>query len=197
MGNLIGMRDILQRSLDDGCHLLKSWSTDPNAISAMESISQALVTAFQSNRKVLSCGNGGSMADAMHFAEEFSGRFRKDRPPLPVIALCDATHLTCVANDFGFEFVFSRLIEALGHPGDVLIAISTSGNSPNMIRAVEKGIERGMVVVGLVGKGGGRMAEVCDMVLHAPGETSDRIQELHMIALHAMIEAVESKLGYL
>ena len=137
------------------------------------------------------CGNGGSLCDATHFAEELTGRFRNDRPPLPAIALSDAGHITCTANDYGFEFVFSRGIEALGKPGDVLILLSTSGNSPNILNAAKAGREKHMWVFGLLGKGGGAVKPLCDECVVVPGETSDRIQELHMLALHTVVEGIE------
>ena len=136
------------------------------------------------------------MADAMHFCEEFSGRFRNDRPPYPAIALSDPTHLTCVANDYGYEYVFSRQVEALGHDGDCLLVLSTSGNSASIVRATQAAKERKMTAIGFLGKGGGEVAALCDIAIVAPGATSDRIQELHMLALHALIEAVELELGH-
>ena len=117
-----------------------------------------MVNAMRSGGKVISCGNGGSMCDAMHFAEELTGRYRADRLALPAIAISDPSHLTCVGNDHGYEFVFSRFVEAMGQPGDVLLAISTSGNSPNVVRAAQAAKDGGMMVVGLTGKDGGALA---------------------------------------
>ena len=134
------------------------------------------------------------MCDAMHFAEEWTGRFRKDREPMPVIALGEPSHLTCVANDFGFESVFSRPIQALGHPGDLLITISTSGNSENVIQAAQIAKVKGMTVFGMLGKDGGKLKTKCDQYIIAPGSTSDRIQEIHMLVLHILIEVVEQKM---
>jgi D-sedoheptulose 7-phosphate isomerase len=134
------------------------------------------------------------MADAMHVAEEFSGRFRLDRRPYPAIALSDPAHLTCVGNDYGFDHVFARQVQALGQPGDALLVMSTSGNSPNLVRAAETAKQRGVFVIGALGRGGGELRSLCDEVLMAPGEGSDRIQELHMLAFHAIIEAVELEL---
>lgn len=145
---------------------------------------------------MLTCGNGGSMCDAMHFAEEWSGRFRSDRRPYPALALSDPAHMSCVANDYGFESVFARQVEALAQPGDVLVLLSTSGNSPNIVAAARAGKTAGASVIGLLGKGGGEARELCDVVIHAPGENSDRIQELHMLALHVIIEVVEKRLGH-
>jgi D-sedoheptulose 7-phosphate isomerase len=155
-----------------------------------------LTICFKAGNKLMTAGNGGSMADAMHVAEEFTGRFRADRPPLPAIALSDATHLTCVANDYGFEHVFSRPVEALARPGDVVLLLSTSGNSQNLVLAAQAARQRKAAVIGFLGRGGGLLLPHCDIAVMAPGETSDRIQELHMMALHAVIHAVEVELGY-
>ena len=143
--------------------------------------------------KVFICGNGGSLCQAMHFAEECTGRFRKDRRPLPIIALADASHITCVANDFGFDQVFARPIQALGKFDDLLIVLSTSGNSPNIIQAVASANEKLMKVIGLLGRDGGEVRGMCDLYLIAPGETSDTIQEIHQVVLHLLVEEIERK----
>lgn len=149
-----------------------------------------------SGGKILACGNGGSLADAMHLCEELTGRFRKDRRAYPALCLSDPTHLTCVGNDFGFEEVFRRGVEAFGKPGDLLFALSTSGNSENIVRALTEARNARVFSVGLLGGDGGRCAPLCDLPLVFPGNGSDRIQELHMLALHALIEAVEAHLGH-
>ena len=149
---------------------------------------------FRRRGRVLICGNGGSFCDALHFAEEFTGRYRKNREALPVMALGEASHTTCVANDFGFEDVFSRQVEAFGHEGDLLIGISTSGNSKNVIKAIEQAQSQEMQTAALLGKDGGRIKGMCDLEWIVPGETTDRIQELHMCILHITIEAVEREL---
>jgi D-sedoheptulose 7-phosphate isomerase len=190
------MRRVLEQALADGQRLLAECERSEAFIGSVEAAGAAVVKAFRLGGRVFSCGNGGSMSDAAHFAEEFSGRFRNDRPALPVLAFTDAAHITCVANDYGFEFVFSRMVEALGKPGDVLVLLTTSGNSANLIRAAQSARSMGLVVVGFVGKGGGALAPLCDIVVSAPGETSDRIQEVHMLALHALIESVEAEMGY-
>jgi len=154
-----------------------------------------LVNTFQTGGKVLIAGNGGSLADAMHFAEEWTGRFRTDRRPYPVIALSDPTHLTCVANDYGFEHVFSRMVTALARPGDIVILLSTSGNSRNLLLAAEAAHDIGAQVVGFLGRGGGQLAPMCDLAFIAPGETADRIQEIHMLCLHILTEVTESELA--
>lgn len=176
--------------------LMERFAQDPEGIRVLLECEAILSEAVRERRKVLICGNGGSLADAMHFAEEFSGRFRKDRPPYPAIALSDPTHMSCVANDYGFAHVFSRQVEALGHEGDVLIALSTSGASENILEALKAGRARGMCCVGFLGKGGGPALALCDLALLAPGETSDRIQEIHMLCLHLLVQAVEETLGH-
>ena len=143
----------------------------------------------------MSAGNGGSMCDAMHFAEEWTGRFRGNRSALPAIAFSDPSQLTCIANDFGYDEVFARSVEAYGRKGDLFVAISTSGNSPNILRACEVARERGITVVGLLGKGGGALLSLCDVAVVVPhATTSDRIQEIHLKVIHAVIEAVERRL---
>ncbi|MCB8931964.1 MAG: SIS domain-containing protein [Fimbriimonadaceae bacterium] len=190
------MHRIFDRAFSDAAQALASFRADPEIQSSLLEIAEALTEVLRKRGRVLVCGNGGSLADAMHFAEEWSGRFRGDRPAYPVLALSDPTHLTCVANDFGFEHVFSRQVEAFGHEGDLLIVLSTSGHSANIVEAAEAGRRRGMRVVGFLGKGGGRVRGLCDWCIVAPGETSDRIQELHMLALHVLIEVVEEALGH-
>ncbi|HVT11901.1 MAG TPA: SIS domain-containing protein [Fimbriimonadaceae bacterium] len=189
------MREGMETALREASAALEAFRQNSATFDAMAAIVEAVSTAFKNRGRVFACGNGGSMADAMHFAEEFSGRFDQDREPYPALALSDPAHLTCVANDYGFEHVFSRQVEAFGHEGDVLLILSTSGNSPNIVKAAEAGKARGMTVVGCLGKGGGKVAPLCDIVLHAPGARSDRIQELHMLALHAIIEAVEREMN--
>jgi len=163
---------------------------------ALDEVLYMLTVCFKAGGKLMTAGNGGSLADAMHVAEEFTGRFRNDRRPLPAIALADPTHMSCVSNDYGFDHVFSRPIEALAQPGDIVLLLSTSGNSQNLILAAQAARAKKAAVIGFLGRGGGNLAPLCDIVVMAPGETSDRIQELHMMALHAIIQAVEVELGY-
>jgi D-sedoheptulose 7-phosphate isomerase len=152
--------------------------------------------AIRKGHKIISCGNGGSMCDAMHFAEELSGLFREERKALPAIAISDPSHLTCAGNDYGFDAIFSRFIEAFGQPGDVLLAISTSGNSGNVIKAAQEAKSRGMKVIGLTGKTGGKLAGLCDVEIRAPHtEYSDRVQEIHIKIIHSLILFIEKEIN--
>lgn len=170
---------------------LAAFAEDQAAVERIAIVAQELAECFESGGKALICGNGGSSADAMHFAEELTGRFRKERPALPALACTDPGHITCTANDYGFENVFSRWIEAHGRRGDVVIVLTTSGNSENIVRAVAAAKDQGCKTVSLLGKGGGKLSGECDFEWIAPGEHADRIQEVHMLILHALIEGVE------
>lgn len=157
-------------------------------------IADVLVHCLKSGGKIMIAGNGGSHCSALHFAEELTGRFRKDRPALGALAFGEATHATCTGNDYGIEHVFSRQVEGLGRKGDVLVLLSTSGNSPNLIRAAEYAHDMGIKTIGLLGRLGGRLWKDTDIPVNFPGETSDRIQEMHMLALHLLVELVEREL---
>ena len=182
---------VIRNSLNEAQHVLNQFIQAPQNIEIMNEAVDLIKDVFERRGRIFACGNGGSMCDAMHFAEEWTGRFRKDRQPLPAMALGDASHLTCVANDYGYEEVFARPILAFGHAGDLLVAISTSGNSVNVLRAAEAAKSREMKVLGMLGKDGGKIKSHCDLCLIAPGSTSDRIQEIHMMVLHILIESVE------
>ena len=171
--------------------LIQSSSTVP----ALARIIDAVSAAISANHKVLICGNGGSLCDAAHFAEELTGRFRNDRRPYAAIACTDAGHITCTANDYAFEHVFARWVTALGQRGDVLIVLSTSGNSANCLNAAAAAKAAGVTTVALLGKYGGQLRGACDLELIVPGETSDRIQELHMLLLHTVVEGLEARCG--
>jgi D-sedoheptulose 7-phosphate isomerase len=160
-------------------------------IAKVQDISHTLAAGFQRGNQVLVCGNGGSSCDAMHFAEEFVVKLRNNRKALPAIALTETSALLAAANDYGFEHIFARGVEAFGKPGDMLVAISTSGDSPNIIRAVKAARLKKMITVGLLGRDGGKMKGLCDFELIVAGPTSDRIQETHMAILHIIIEGVE------
>ena len=186
---------IIKNNFTEAQQLLTQFLNDSKNISAIEAAGLLLINAFKSGNKVLSCGNGGSMCDAMHFAEELSGRFRENRKALPALANADASHISCVANDYGYEFIFSRYLEALGNKGDVLLAISTSGNSPNVLNAIATAKEKGMFVIGLTGKDGGKMATLCDVEIRAPhSQYADRAQEIHIKVIHSLIQLVETSL---
>ena len=156
---------------------------------------ELLTAQLRLGNKVISCGNGGSMCDAMHFAEELTGRFRNDRKPIAALSISDPCHISCVANDYGYYEVFARYVEAIGKPGDVLLAISTSGNSSNVNKAAKVAGEKGMKVIALTGKDGGQLSENCDIEVRAPkSEYADRAQEIHIKVIHALIEYVEKNL---
>ncbi len=189
------MKDIILAELEQAHRILEAFRADPDRIEAIEAAARIMSEALRQGHKIISCGNGGSMSDAMHFAEELTGRFRHNRPALPAIAISDPAYLTCVGNDYGYEAVFSRFIEGMGQQGDVLLAISTSGNSPNVLRAIEAARHRGMKVVGLTGKGGGAMADRCDVEIRAPRSPySDRAQEIHIKVIHVLILLIEKSL---
>ena len=174
--------------------ILDLFSTDQN----MQKISDAieiLSNSLSQGSKVISCGNGGSMCDAMHFAEELSGRFRNDRRGLAALSISDPSHISCVANDYGYEYVFSRYVEAVGKKGDVLLGISTSGNSENVIKAVKTAKEKGIKSIVLTGKTGGQLADLADLEIRAPqSEYADRAQEIHIKVIHALIDGIERSL---
>ena len=189
------MRSEIDAALTDAADAVARLRTDDAALRAIEAAAGTLATAFRARRRVFSCGNGGSMCDAMHFAEELSGRFRDDRPPLAAVAISDPAHLTCTANDYGFEQVFARYVEAHGNAGDVLVAISTSGKSPNILAAASRAKAAGMSVIALTGNAGSPLAAQADVEICTPvGRYSDRIQELHIKVLHILIELVERTL---
>ena len=167
-----------------------------DALDFIEKVSGLISACFEKGNKLLVAGNGGSFCDAMHFTEELTGFFRKKRKPLPALCLGDVGHLSCVSNDAGFEFVFSRLVESLGQAGDCLCVLSTSGNSDNLIRAVESAKEKGIHTVAFLGKTGGNLKGLCDIEWIVEGFlTSDRIQEAHMASIHILIEMIEHNLN--
>ena len=182
--NFIEAQKVLEKFLSDDANFEK-----------IKSAGDIMVDALNSGGKIISCGNGGSMCDAMHFAEELTGRFRDDRKAIGAVSISDASHLTCVGNDYGFDRIFSRYVEGLGREGDVLLAISTSGNSKNILNAIDAAKERGMKIVGLTGKDGGKMATVCDVEIRSPqSKYSDRVQEIHIKVIHTLIDYIERNL---
>jgi D-sedoheptulose 7-phosphate isomerase len=188
-------RDPVRSSFDEALATLQAFIAAPQALANVQRFVAVAAETLRRGNKLMSCGNGGSMCDAMHFAEEWTGRFRGNRDALPAVAFSDPSQLTCIANDFGFDEVFARQVEALGRRGDVLVLMSTSGNSPNCLRAIEEAKKRGITTVGLLGKGGGKMLALVDIPIVVPlATTSDRIQEVHIKVLHIAIEAVEREL---
>lgn len=181
-------------SLLDAQKTLNAFIENKDNSEKINSAISLMVESFKNNGRAFSCGNGGSMCDAMHFAEELTGRFRKERKPLAAMAINDPSHLTCVSNDYGYDVVFSRYVEAWGNKGDILLAISTSGNSPNVLLAVEAAKKKGMKVVGLLGKGGGKLKDMVDVALVVDSSVSDRIQEIHIKCIHIFIEGIERSL---
>lgn len=185
------LKENIRNSYLTAFETVKAFVENEENIEKTEKIAQELGLAYKNGKKSLIAGNGGSNCDAMHFAEEFTGRFRKDRRALPSISISDSSHITCVGNDYGFDFVFAKGVEAFGQEGDFFFGISTSGNSKNIIEAVKSAKERNLKTVALLGKDGGKLKGVCDYEFIIPGETSDRIQEVHMMILHIIIEGVE------
>ena len=175
--------------------MIDDFAADETNIEKIRTAGELMADCVRNNHKVISCGNGGSMSDAMHFAEELTGLFRELRPAIPAISISDPSHITCAANDFGFENIFSRYIEAIGQPGDVLLAISTSGNSQNIVNAALAAGKKKMKIVALTGKNGGKMADHCDIEIRAPfSRYSDRTQEIHIMIIHCLIQYIESHL---
>ncbi len=167
----------------------------PENIQRIVEAGEIMTTALRNGGKIISCGNGGSMCDAMHFAEELTGRFRDDRPSISAVSISDPSHITCVANDYGFDYVFSRYVEGNGSKNDVLLGISTSGNSKNVINAIDAAKAKGMKVIGLTGKDGGKMAGQCDVEIRAPkSDYADRAQEIHIKVIHSLILYIENNL---
>lgn len=181
-------------SFERARNALEALIADRTHAAKVEQVAEILAASFRAGCKVLACGNGGSACDAMHFCEELTGRFRNDRPALAAVACVDPGHLTCAANDFGFENVFSRWVEALGRKGDVLIALSTSGNSENVVRAIKAAREAGLTTVTLLGRDGGLLKGRADVEWIVPGDAAERIQELHMLILHVLVESVEQRM---
>lgn len=187
--------DPIRTAFEDARSTLDAFLADRENLVQVSRFVDAAQATLARGGLLMSCGNGGSMCDAMHFAEEWTGRFRRDRAALPAIAFSDPSQLTCIANDFGFSEVFSRSVEAYGKEGDLLVAITTSGGSPNILKALELARKKGITTVGLLGKGGGAAKALCDVPIVVPlATTSDRIQEVHIKVLHIAIETVERRM---
>lgn len=185
------IKEIIQASIDVKTKVL----TDAAMVAKIEEVTHVVTEAFKAGNKVLFCGNGGSAADAQHLAAEFSGRFYTDRDPLPSEALhCNTSYLTAVGNDYGYDVVYSRIIKGMGKPGDVLIGLSTSGNSVNIMKAMEQAKQNGMITVALTGETGGKLKDMCDHLLNVPSKDTPRIQESHIMIGHIICELVERNL---
>ncbi len=188
-------QDLIKSELTEAADVLNKFLSDDHNIAQIEAAAKAIADSFKQGGKVLSCGNGGSHCDAMHFAEELTGRYRENRPGYPGIAISDPSHLSCVSNDFGYDFVFSRYVEAVGSAGDVLFGLSTSGNSGNILKAIEAAKAKGMKTIALTGKDGGKMAGLADIEIRVPHfGYADRIQEIHIKIIHIVIQLIEKEM---
>ena len=186
----------IKKHFTEAADVLATFISDSRNIEQIAKAGQMMVECLKKGGKLISCGNGGSHCDAMHFAEELTGRYRDNRKALAAIAISDPSHLSCVGNDFGYEFVFSRFIEGLGKPGDVLLGISTSGNSKNIIQAIHAAKKMGVTTIALTGKDGGEIGKICDIEIRAPHSLyADRAQEIHIKVIHSLIDFIESHIG--
>jgi D-sedoheptulose 7-phosphate isomerase len=191
MDNIDFIKEKIQASVDVKIKLLNN----PHLIEAIKAVAEEMAKVFKNDGKVLFCGNGGSAADAQHISAELSGRFYKDREPLNSEALhVNTSYLTAVANDYSYDEVYSRMVKASGRKGDILVGISTSGNSPNILRALETANQRGLITVGLTGESGGKMKDVCHFLIPIPSRDTPRIQESHILVGHILCEMVEREL---
>lgn len=184
---------MIKKNLTEASVLLQLFLSDEENLNKILLGAELMISSIKKGGKIISCGNGGSMCDAMHFAEELSGRFRDDRKAIAAVSISDPSHITCVGNDYGFEHIFSRYVDGIGKEGDVLFAISTSGNSKNVLKAIESARKNKMLVVGLTGKDGGAMAKLCDVEIRAPkSDYADRAQEIHIKVIHSLIQLIET-----
>ena len=189
-------QSLIAAELNQAASVLSSFLKDPAALERIEEGAGLMSDAINSGGKIISCGNGGSHCDAMHFAEELTGKYRDARKALPAICISDASHISCVGNDYGYEFIFSRYLEALGNKGDVLLAISTSGNSANVLQAAETAKAKGMKVVALTGKDGGKLGPLADVEIRVPHTGyADRVQEVHIKVIHIFMMLIEKQTG--
>ncbi|UVK77091.1 MAG: D-sedoheptulose 7-phosphate isomerase [Sodalis sp. Fse] len=189
-------QDLIRNELNEAAQTLNTFLNNQRHIQSIEDAANIISTTFKEGGKVLSCGNGGSHCDAMHFAEELTGHYRNNRPGYPAIAISDPSHISCIGNDFGYEQIFSRYIEAVGNKGDVLVGISTSGNSANILRAIKSARTKGMKVILLTGKKGGKMADSADVEIRVPHfGYADRIQEIHIKVIHILVLIIEKQMA--
>lgn len=186
---------LIKNNFSEAKQLLDQFVEDENNLLKIEEAAKMMITSIQNEGKIISCGNGGSMCDAMHFAEELTGRFREDRKAIGAVSISDSSHMSCVGNDYGYDEIFSRYVSAVGRKEDVLLAISTSGNSENVLRAALVAKEKGMKVIGLTGKSGGKLAGICDVEIRVPHNGyADRTQEIHIKIIHSLIHYIEENL---
>jgi D-sedoheptulose 7-phosphate isomerase len=186
----------IKSELNEAAEVLEKFIGDEHNIELIQQAALLLAESFKNGGKVLSCGNGGSHCDAMHFAEELTGRYRENRPGYPAIAISDVSHLSCVSNDFGYDYVFSRYVEAVGKEGDVLFGLSTSGNSKNVLNAIAAAKAKGMKVIAMTGKDGGQMAGLADVEIRVPHfRYADRIQEIHIKVIHILMMLIEFEMA--
>ena len=190
----MSLSSIISAELNEAAAVLHTFLNDANNILKIEEAANSIATSIKNGGKVISCGNGGSHCDAMHFAEELTGRYRENRRALPAICISDPSHISCVSNDFGYEYIFSRYIEGLGNKGDVLLGLSTSGNSANIINAVKAAKDKGMKTIVLTGKDGGKLAPLADIEIRvAHVGYADRIQEIHIKVIHILMLLIEKQ----
>jgi len=187
-------KEVIASEFKQAAHVLERYMANDHNLLLIEQASKLIVDSINNGGKIISCGNGGSHCDAMHFAEELTGRYRENRRAIPALCISDPSHISCVSNDFGYEFIFSRYLEALGNKGDVLVGLSTSGNSMNIIRAAETAREKGMKVIILSGKDGGKLAPLADVELRVSHHGyADRIQEVHIKIIHILMLLIEKQ----
>lgn len=187
--------EYIKQDFIEAADILQQFMNNENSWNKIEKAGDIMVKTLLDGKKIVSCGNGGSMCDAMHFAEELSGRFRDNRRPLAGLALSDSSHITCVGNDYGFEYIFSKQIDALCSQGDTLLCITSSGNSRNIIEAAKTARAKGMNIIALTGKGGGKITAMCDVEIRAPyTKYSDRAQEIHEKVIHSLVHYIELKM---
>lgn len=188
------MKSIIREELTQAATVLENFINNEENLGCIEKAARLLAATIEQGGKIISCGNGGSHCDAMHFAEELSGRYRNNRRALPAVAVSDPSHISCVGNDYGYEYIFSRYIEGLGQTGDALLAISTSGNSPSILEAARAAQQKGMQVIALTGKEGGKLAPLADVEIRVPHHGyADRIQEVHIKVIHTLILLIEKQ----
>ena len=190
------MKELIETTLEEARQTLESFLEETTTVGIISQAASTCAEALKAGNKIISCGNGGSLCDATHFAEELTGRYRENRPGYPAIAISDVSHLSCVSNDFGYEYVFSRFVEAVGKEGDVLFGLSTSGNSKNILNAIEAAKAKGMKVIAMTGKDGGKMAGLADVEIRVPHfGYADRIQEIHIKVIHILMMLVEFEMA--